>query len=139
VNPLPKPLSPQSTEYYIQVFLTKLEYYQGICFLTTNRISNLDHAFQSRVDLFLPYADLTSAARRQVWANFVNHTGRDNFTVTDADLDKLANVKLNGREIKNLIKSAHLLSLKGSEKISMGRLSMLAQNRVKALAALSEQ
>ncbi|KAL7792063.1 P-loop containing nucleoside triphosphate hydrolase protein [Trichoderma ceciliae] len=48
----------------VSIFLTKLEYYQGILFLTTNRASSLDHAFQSRVDLFLPYSDLTTDARR---------------------------------------------------------------------------
>ena len=119
------------------MFLTKLEYYQGICFLTTNRITSLDHAFQSRVDLFLPYADLTAQARRKVWKNFIDRAGQDKFVVKDDDLDVLAGVSLNGREIKNLIKSAHLLSLKGKEKITMERLYMLAQNRLKALQALS--
>lgn len=86
-------------------------------------MSALDHAFQSRVDLFLPYANLTVAARRQVWENFINRAGRDKFTVSDGDL----------------IKSAHLLSLKGTEKIGMDRLTMLAQNRMKALSALADQ
>lgn len=99
----------------------------------------LDHAFQSRVDLFLPYTNLTVAARREVWDNFINHAGRDKFTISDGDLDELAEVKLNGREIKNLIKSAHLLSLKGTKKIGMDRLMMLAQNRMKALSALADQ
>ncbi|TFB00251.1 hypothetical protein CCMA1212_007748 [Trichoderma ghanense] len=51
----------------VSIFLTKLEYHQGILFLTTNRAASLDHAFQSRVDLFLPYNDLTTGARRKVW------------------------------------------------------------------------
>lgn len=119
------------------VFLTKLEYYQGICFLTTNRITSLDHAFQSRVDLFLRYADLTPAARLQVWKNFIERAGSDKFDVSETDLDKLSGVNLNGREIKNLIKSAHLLSLKSGEKITMDRLHMLARNRLRALEALN--
>jgi SpoVK/Ycf46/Vps4 family AAA+-type ATPase len=123
----------------VSVFLTKLEYYQGVCFLTTNRMASIDRAFQSRVDLFLPYADLTAAARRQVWENFIRRAGLDKFEVSGADLDRLAQVKLNGREIKNLIKSAHLLTLKSSEKIGMERLSMLAKNRTTALAALENE
>lgn len=122
----------------VAVFLTKLEYYQGICFLTTNRISSLDHAFQSRVDLFLPYRDLKPEARRQVWDNFIKRAGDKQFDVDAAGLDELANIPLNGREIKNLIKSAHLLTLKGGEKISKDRLKMLAENRINALDALSE-
>ena len=82
-----------------KVFLTKLEYYQGILFLTTNRIASIDHAFQSRIDLFLPYSDLTTETRRKVWENFMNHTGRERFHVSEADLEKLSKVSLNGREI----------------------------------------
>jgi hypothetical protein len=121
----------------IKVFLTKLEYYQGICFLTTNRVTSIDHAFQSRVDLFLQYTDLTVAARRQVWDNFIHRTGHDKFSLSNNDLDELAKIKLNGREIKNLIKTANLLSLKATEKISMDSLTMLAQNRMEALSILT--
>ncbi|KAF7555355.1 hypothetical protein G7Z17_g2224 [Cylindrodendrum hubeiense] len=121
----------------VAVFLTKLEYYQGICFMTTNRTSNLDHAVQSRVDLFLPYVDLTVAARRLVWDNFISKTGRDKFSISETELNDLADLSLNGREIKNLVKTAHLLSLKDTEKkIDMERLSMLAQNRIRALEML---
>lgn len=99
-------------------------------------MSSIDQAFQSRVDLFLRYQDLTPAARRQVWENFINRVGRERFSITDQDLDGLAELKLNGREIKNLIKSAHLLSLKGQEKIDMERLWMLADNRISTLTTL---
>lgn len=121
----------------VAIFLTKLEYYQGVCFLTTNRIKSLDHAFQSRIDLFLPYADLTSEARRQVWANFIERAGREKFEVTENGLEELSRVQLNGREIKNLIKSAHLLSLKDGETVSLARLQTLAEIRNRALLALS--
>lgn len=112
------------------------QYYQGILFLTTNRISSIDHAFQSRVDLFLPYHDLTSEARRQVWENFINRAGRDKFDFDEGALDKLSHLSLNGREIKNLIKSAQLLSIKNNDKVPMERLYMLADKRVQALQAL---
>lgn len=122
----------------VSIFLTKLEYYQGILFLTTNRISSIDHAFQSRVDLFLPYHDLTSQARRQVWENFIERAGRDKFDITAESLDKLSELNLNGREIKNLIKSAQLLSLKSGEKVPMDRLCLLADKRVQALKCLDK-
>lgn len=122
----------------VAVFLTKLEYYQGVCFLTTNRTASLDHAFQSRVDLFLPYRDLTTEARRHVWSNFMERAGGEaRFDVDGEGLDALSKMELNGREIKNLIKSAHLLTLKGGERISTERLVMLAQNRLQALEMLA--
>jgi hypothetical protein len=118
------------------VFLTKLEYYQGILFLTTNRFSRIDHAFQSRVDLFLPYRDLGVAARRQVWHNFLEHFGRDKFELVAGDLDRLADLPLNGREIKNLLKTAQLLSARSGGKVKAERLYMLADKRVQALKML---
>lgn len=120
----------------VSIFLTKLEYYQGILFLTTNRISSIDHAFQSRVDLFLPYHDLTGEARLQVWENFIERAGRDRFDLDEGALEKLSHLTLNGREIKNLIKSAQLLSIKSGGKVPMDRLYMLADKRVQALQAL---
>lgn len=122
----------------VAVFLTKLEYYQGVCFLTTNRIRSLDHAFQSRIDLFLPYADLTPASRRQVWENFIDRAGRGKFEeLTEEGLDRLARIEVNGMEIKNLIKSAHLLSLKDGGMVSLANLQTLAENRNRALQALA--
>lgn len=122
----------------VSIFLTKLEYYQGILFLTTNRASSLDHAFQSRVDLFLPYNDLTTAARRQVWQNFIKRAGgATRFKVADKDFDRLAELKLNGREIKNLIKSARLLNMKSGQPVTTDRLTQLAEKRIKAMDMLN--
>jgi hypothetical protein len=86
----------------------------------------------------LPYKDLTFEARKKVWQNFIRRAGGDESTVSDEDMDKLAEIELNGREIKNLIKSAHLLSLKSGGVLKADRLLMLAQNRVTALSGLKE-
>lgn len=121
------------------VFLTNLEYYQGLLFLTTNRISSIDYAFQSRVDLFLPYSDLTTQARKQVWENFINHAGRDRFETNEDELQRLSLLDLNGREIKNVVKSAELLSLRSGGKTAAEMLYTLAQNRIKALQLLANK
>ncbi|KAI1345330.1 P-loop containing nucleoside triphosphate hydrolase protein [Xylaria sp. FL0043] len=118
----------------VSIFLRMLEYYQGTMFLTTNRVASIDPAFQSRVDLFLPYYDLTNEARREIWRNFIERAGADRFEVTDASLEKLSNLPLNGREIKNLIKSARMLSLRNGQKVAMERIYMLAERRVQALS-----
>ncbi|KAM0263528.1 hypothetical protein ACHAQJ_001147 [Trichoderma viride] len=122
----------------VSIFLTKLEYYQGILFLTTNRAASLDHAFQSRVDLFLPYSDLTTDARRQVWQNFIKRAGgAQRFKVDDEDYDRLSLLKLNGREIKNLIKSARLLGMKNGQRVTTDRLVQLAEKRIKAMEMMN--
>ncbi|KAK0747335.1 hypothetical protein B0T21DRAFT_446256 [Apiosordaria backusii] len=124
----------------VSIFLTKLEYYQGILFLTTNRFSAIDHAFQSRVDLFLPYYDLDSTQRRQVWLNFFKHFGTEKFVVGESDLDRLCELNLNGREIKNMCKTALLLSRRDNNGVvKVDRLLMLAQKRTTALQLLGQK
>ncbi|KAK4246926.1 P-loop containing nucleoside triphosphate hydrolase protein [Corynascus novoguineensis] len=122
----------------VSVFLTKLEYCQGILFLTTNRFTRIDHAFQSRVDLFLPYQDLDAATRKQIWSNFIGHFGRDKFDISTEDVDRLSQLPINGREIKNLIKSAQLLKLRTGGKVTTKRLFMLADKRMMALKMLEK-
>jgi SpoVK/Ycf46/Vps4 family AAA+-type ATPase len=125
----------------VSLFLTKLEYYPGILFLTTNRASDIDFAFQSRVDLFLPYYELTAAARLKIWSNFIDRAGRDGFSSAnmEADLEKLSRLSLNGREIKNLVKTSQLLSQKAGGFGSMEKLYFLAEKRVRAMKLLAER
>ncbi|RPA77996.1 hypothetical protein BJ508DRAFT_161466 [Ascobolus immersus RN42] len=56
----------------VSVFLRLLEYFQGILFLTTNRVQSFDEAFQSRIHVALRYDDLTFSAKKQIWTNFIN-------------------------------------------------------------------
>jgi len=79
-------------------------------FLTTNRISAIDPAFKSRLDLILPYRNLDEPARTQVWANFVRRMAPETSTLGDHDFAELAKAPCNGREIKNLIKTALVLA-----------------------------
>lgn len=125
----------------VSLFLTKLEYYPGILFLTTNRASDIDFAFQSRVDLFLPYYELTAEARLKIWHNFIDRAGRDAFSSAnmEGDLEKLSLLCLNGREIKNLVKTSQLLSQKSGGFGSMEKLCFLAEKRVHALRLLAER
>lgn len=49
------------------VFLQVLEYYSGILFLTTNRVGQLDEAFQSRIHLTLYYPSLDEKQTEQIF------------------------------------------------------------------------
>ena len=91
------------------IFLRELEYYRGILLLTTNRIDAIDSAFQSRIHLTLEYPDLDGAARKAIWRTFTSSL-EEGSEVSEEQLGELAGVKTNGREIKNVVKMAHLLA-----------------------------
>lgn len=93
----------------VSIFLRTLEYYEGIMFMTTNRVDDIDAAFQSRIHVSIEYPDLTAASRRTIWKNFL--TGSTiRSSLTDKDIAELAELKLNGRQIKNVLKTAQLLA-----------------------------
>ncbi|KAF3013794.1 hypothetical protein E8E14_011088 [Neopestalotiopsis sp. 37M] len=121
----------------VSVFLRHLERYKGVLFLTTNRIQVLDPAFQSRVDIFLAYKDLDSAARKEVWRNLLARAGPDRVHVNDEELDVLAAIKLNGREIKSLMKSAMLLDTEDFKTVGLPELQALADMRIEAQKILN--
>jgi hypothetical protein len=86
----------------VSVFLRKLEYYEGILFLTTNRMAQFDRAILSRIHLLLRYENLTQAARSQVWRNFLSRaaTSSGGIDATEKELKGLAISPLNSRQVK---------------------------------------
>jgi hypothetical protein len=89
----------------VSIFLRVLEYYEGLLFLTTNRVDNIDAAFQSRIHISMAYPDLTTDSRRHIWVNFLKDLDVLN-SFEKKDLDELATVELNGRQIKNALLAA---------------------------------
>ena len=81
------------------------EYYEGVLFLTTNRIKNIDEAFHSRIHVTVNYPNLSVDSRRHIWATFWQ-----NLPTGGKELDRLAHVDLNGRQIKNVLKTAQMLA-----------------------------
>lgn len=98
----------------VTIFLRMLEYFEGTMFLTTNRVNTFDPAFQSRIHISISYKDLTKEARRIIWVNFLDTAEH---TVTKEELKLLADKKLNGRQIKNILKIARLLASRKEEKL----------------------
>ncbi|CAH0034031.1 unnamed protein product [Clonostachys rhizophaga] len=106
----------------VSVFLRMLEYYEGILFMTTNRVDTIDPAFESRIHLSLEYPNLTDASREQVWRAFfepIDGQGDKAHELSDADIKELSKLDLNGRQIKNTIKMAKLLSWQREESLKM--------------------
>lgn len=157
----------------VSIFLRVLEYYEGIMFLTTNRVQTFDAAFQSRIHISLEYPELDKKSRTTIWVNFLKqhdiaqaslrdkpagplvgqaksqpakksiadelsatdgNDGKDQDLVKDIaeahliltqphqmsemDIDMLADHNLNGRQIKNILKTAQLLAVYKQEPLS---------------------
>ncbi|EQL37999.1 hypothetical protein BDFG_01016 [Blastomyces dermatitidis ATCC 26199] len=110
-------LTQRSTEHIernrlVATFLHKLEYYDGVMFLTTNQPTGLDSAIRNRVHLTFHYSDLNNDARREVFAQYLTNNTKLQVNINEQELDSLALVKLNGREsqIKNHLSIACTLA-----------------------------
>ncbi|KAK2594863.1 hypothetical protein QQS21_007413 [Conoideocrella luteorostrata] len=127
----------------VSVFLRVLEYYEGILILTSNRVGTFDEAFKSRIQLALRYKTLQKEQRLQIWKNFIRHLdslqklvlSEDNavdqinkigygirIDEIFAELDTLAEVNLNGREIRNAMSTARQLALFKKQPMGMTHL-----------------
>ncbi|KAF7358510.1 p-loop containing nucleoside triphosphate hydrolase protein [Mycena venus] len=83
-------------------------YFQGLLFLTTNRIKNVDLAFHSRIHLSLHYTHLSVRAKEQLWRAFLEKARAA--SLPDVELKDLSRRNFNGRQIKNLVKLAAALA-----------------------------
>lgn len=107
------------------VFLRALQYYEGIMILTTNRVGSFDSAFKSRIHLAIKYPFLSQDSRRKLWQTFLeeavtqSHLGKRTNSepelMTDENLNQLAEHELNGREIKNIVRTAYVLAGKDTD------------------------
>lgn len=87
------------------IFLRLLEYHQGVMFLTTNRVKQFDSAFHSRISVALRFGALSQEARASIWTNLLAAAN-----IQGLDPMELAQVEVNGRQIKNTIRLAQSLA-----------------------------
>ncbi|KAF9881415.1 AAA family ATPase [Colletotrichum karsti] len=107
----------------VSIFLRQLEYFQGILFLTTNRVETFDDAFQSRIHIALRYESLTVKAKKAIFRIFVERVRElekvDLKPFSEQDYADLARYDLNGRQIKNTIRTAQALAVNKGVPLSM--------------------
>ena len=107
----------------VSIFLRLLEYFQGILFLTTNRVETFDDAFQSRIHVALRYGELTTKAKRSVWKMFLDKVrekdGLETIVFSEEDYRGLSRHNLNGRQIKNAVRTAQALAVNEKQKLGM--------------------
>ncbi|KAF2174540.1 P-loop containing nucleoside triphosphate hydrolase protein [Zopfia rhizophila CBS 207.26] len=116
----------------VTVFLRKLEYFEGILFLTTNRVRTFDEAIVSRIHLAIRYNPLDQSARKEIWKSFLAKakTKQGPAVCKSKDLNRLAGIDLNGREIKNIVSTAQALAEYEETQVNMSYLEIVvAANR----------
>lgn len=90
-------------------FLRALEYYQGILFLTTNRVGTFDEAFVSRIHIMIHYPAFENQEREKVWDTFfkkLEDEREGQMRILQATKDyvssqEVEDLQWNGREIRN--------------------------------------
>ena len=87
----------------VGVFLRVLEYFNGLLFLTTNRVDDIDEAIVSRCIALIKYYPPDQEARRQIWKVMINQF---ELAVESSLIDQLVDVfpEATGRDIKGLSK-----------------------------------
>jgi hypothetical protein len=106
----------------VSIFLRLLEYYEGMMFLTTNRVSTIDPAFESRIDVSIDYPNLTPELRLQIWENFLYRDEDVQAAIGKEDLQPISKLPLNGRQIKSAVKTAQLLAMSKEEGLKVEHL-----------------
>ena len=88
----------------VAVFLRKLEYYDGVLFLTTNLVHQFDDAILNRIHLTIRYDKLERVARKTIITRFLQSiNGGRRLLDTGAEyVDRFACVSLNGRQVSFL-------------------------------------
>lgn len=92
----------------VSTYLSLLDKFKGVMFLTTNRQDIIDPAIASRVSMSIKYDNFDVTARCAVWSSLLNVAG---LYFSNEVITKLAtDFKVNGREIKNSIRLAQAFS-----------------------------
>jgi len=92
-----------ATNAVVGVFLRVLEYFNGLLFLTTNRVDDIDEAIISRCIALIKYRPPEADARRRIWRVM---TDQFQLAVDDAQIERLSALfpSASGRDIKGLAK-----------------------------------
>ncbi|KAF6816154.1 hypothetical protein CMUS01_12327 [Colletotrichum musicola] len=107
----------------VAVLLRVLEYYEDIIILTTNRITSLDVAVQSRIHLAIQYRDLNAKQKEKIFHYFLDKTIGENRIEGRARINReihkiLKKSRINGRQIRNVVRSAYLLAQSNKSKLN---------------------
>ncbi|KAI1321381.1 P-loop containing nucleoside triphosphate hydrolase protein [Xylariaceae sp. FL0255] len=128
----------------VAAFLRALEFYDGILFLTTNRVGSFDDAFISRVHVQMYYPEFNDEQRQAIWKTFIDKLNRERsdirITIDAKEYirgTEIRALKWNGREIRNVFQTAVSLAEYESEKDEEGN-TMVTDEHLKSVIDLSK-
>lgn len=98
----------------VGIFLRLLEYHDGVLFLTTNRVKDIDKAFYSRISIALHYPKASIGKRKLLWEQLLKLA-----VLNPTWAAKLSVHDLNGRQIKNCIRMAQTLAIGGDRAVKI--------------------
>ncbi|KAI9736323.1 MAG: hypothetical protein M1834_001209 [Cirrosporium novae-zelandiae] len=116
------------------------KYFEGMLFLTTNRVERFDKAFTSRIHLALNFPDLSPDMRREIWVNSLKRLPAEDVDIDydelSSPLNSLVEAKLNGRVITYAVRTAKALAEADKEKLTVKHLRDVVDVYQKFLATL---
>lgn len=108
----------------VGVFLRVLEYQSSVLFLTTNRPEDVDDAIASRCVARLDYEIPTPEEQEKIWSILLVGCATAKMTPATIKTIVACNPELSGRDIKNLLKLAQVMS---PTEISVGTVEFVKQ------------
>ncbi|RTE84858.1 hypothetical protein BHE90_000560 [Fusarium euwallaceae] len=117
----------------VAVFLRKIEYFQGVLFLTTNRKQDFDEAFKSRIHATISYGDLSDEAQAMIWERLIaaNKDVRVDDSWTPSTFSALGKLRFNGRTIKNILRTAVAYANADDEALGLRHVLAMVQTELK--------
>lgn len=129
----------------VSVLLRCVEYYEGIVFLTTNRIKSIDIAVQSRMHLAIQYKNLTSEQMLKIYQNLLADIPdekikgkRHNLETTIKNNLCGRRSQMNGRQIRNIVSTARAWAASQEELLSIDHLREVFDSTSEFLEGLKE-
>jgi hypothetical protein len=109
----------------VGVFLRVLEYYRGVLFMTTNRGTIIDDAIVSRLTARFRYKTPNQDDQEALWKIL---SSQNNIDLPAAEIPKLLKLLpgVSGRDIKNLLKLAYVVSSKKQQPITADMVKFLS-------------
>ncbi|KAK0610777.1 aaa family ATPase [Immersiella caudata] len=130
----------------VSVLLRVLEYYNGILFLTTNRLMSFDIAVQSRIHISIEYSDLEPQQRENIFTEFLQqlkHQGlvdnHDWGSITRWVSEDGKEMAFNGRQIRNIVSTAMAVAHADKRHLLRKDLVSVANNTKTFKKALQER
>lgn len=99
-------------------FLTVLEYFNGILFMTTNRIAEFDPAVMSRIHMTLHFPPMKEISREKIWRAMVKESELVDKNTPDLGCAIVKYKNLNGRQLRTIFNVASTLARKDKTTIT---------------------